>query len=187
MARPSSARRSYDLDAIGREELAMKVLVAVASRHDATRGIAQVIADELETSGLGVDLRDADAVANISDYRAIVLGSAIYTGGWLAEARHLVDFNGPALRKVPVWLFSSGPIGTDDAKTLDDLPEVQELMKATGAREHRVFAGRLDKRRLDPAERSVTKVVDAQEGDFRDLGAIIEWARSIASSLIRTT
>jgi menaquinone-dependent protoporphyrinogen oxidase len=163
----------------------MKVLVAVASRHDATRGIAEVIADELETSGLEVQRRDADTVPNIADYQAVVLGSAVYTGGWLAEAKHLVDFQGPALRKVPVWLFSSGPIGTDDTKTLDDLPEVQGLMKATGAREHRVFAGRLDKRRLDLTERSVTRVGDAQEGDFRDLGAIIEWAGSIASSLAR--
>lgn len=163
----------------------MKVLVAVASRHDATHGIAEVIADELETSGLEVQLRDADTVPNIADYQAVVLGSAIYTGGWLAEAKHLVDFQGPVLRKVPVWLFSSGPIGTDDTKTLDDLPEAQELMKATGAREHRVFAGRLDKRSLDPAERSVTKVVEAPEGDFRDLGAIIEWAGSIAQFLVR--
>lgn len=163
----------------------MKVLVAVASRHDATRGIAEVIADELETSGLEVELRDADAVANIADYQAVVLGSAIYTGGWLAEARHLVDFNGPALRKVPVWLFSSGPIGTDDTKTLDDPPEVAELIKATQAREHRVFAGRLDKQNLGLAERSVSRVVQAPEGDFRDLGAVIEWARSIALSLAR--
>jgi menaquinone-dependent protoporphyrinogen oxidase len=161
----------------------MKVLVAVASRHDATRGIAQVIADELETSGLEVDLRDADAAGNLADYQAVVLGSAIYTGGWLAEAKHLVDFHGPELRRVSVWLFSSGPIGTADAQTLDDSPEVQELMKATGAREHRVFAGRLDKRTLDVAERSVTKVVEAPEGDYRDLGAIIAWARSIGSSL----
>ena len=126
----------------------MKVLVAVASRHDATRGIAEVISDELETAGLEVDLRDADAVANIADYQAIVLGSAIYTGGWLGEAKHLVDFNGPALRLVPVWLFSSGPIGADDAKTLDDPPEIAELIKATQAREHRMFPGRLDKRSL---------------------------------------
>jgi menaquinone-dependent protoporphyrinogen oxidase len=161
----------------------MKVLIAVASRHDATRGIAQVIADELETSGLEVDLRDADAAGNLADYQAVVLGSAVYTGGWLMEARHLVDFHGPELRSVPVWLFSSGPIGTDDAQTLADPPEVQELIKATGAREHKVFAGRLDKRRLDLPERSVTKVVEAPEGDFRDLGEIIAWARSIGTSL----
>lgn len=162
----------------------MRVLVAVASRHNSTRDIAEVIADELETSGLEVDLRDADDVASIADYQAIILGSAIYTGDWLAEAKHLVNFNGPALRSVPVWLFSSGPIGADNEETLDDSPDVEALMEATGAREHRVFAGRLDKRGLDPAERSVTRVASAPEGDFRDLGGIIEWANSIASKLV---
>jgi menaquinone-dependent protoporphyrinogen oxidase len=161
----------------------MKVLVAVASLHDATRGIAQVIADELETSGLEVDLRDADAVANITDYQAVVLGSAVYTGDWLPDARHFVRAHGTGLKAMPVWLFSSGPIGAGDETTLADPPAVQELMKATGAREHRTFSGRLDKQGLELAERSVTKVVEAPEGDYRDLGSIIGWARSIASSL----
>jgi len=79
----------------------MKVLVAVASRHHATREIAEVIADELKASGLEVDLRDAEAVPEVGGYEAVILGSAVYTGGWLAAARHLVDFQGPALRNVP--------------------------------------------------------------------------------------
>jgi menaquinone-dependent protoporphyrinogen oxidase len=164
----------------------MKVLVAVASRHAATRDIAEVIADELRTSGLDVDLRDAEAVTDIGDYDAVVLGSAVYTGGWLAPARHLVDFQGLALRKVPVWLFSSGPIGTSDPKQLGDPPEVPYLMRATEAREHKTFAGRLDKESLDLAERLVSKVTEAPEGDYRDLGEVIGWASSIALQLAGT-
>jgi menaquinone-dependent protoporphyrinogen oxidase len=160
----------------------MKVLVAVASRHNATRDIAEVIAEELRTCGLEVDRRDAEAVSDITDYQAVVLGSAVYTGGWLAAARRFVRVYELNLRSVPVWLFSSGPIGIDP-KPLGDPPEVPELMEATQAREHRVFAGKLDKRSLSVAERLMTKVVSAPEGDFRDLGAIIAWARSIASSL----
>ena len=68
-------------------------------------------------------------------------------------------------------------------KTLDDPPEVQELMKASQAREHRLFAGRLDKQNLGLAERSVSRVVQAPEGDFRDWEAVRDWARSIAASL----
>jgi len=163
----------------------MKVLVAVASRHNATRDIAEVIADELRACGLEVDLRDAEAVSKITDYQAVVLGSAVYTGDWLPNARHFVRAHGPDLRAIPVWLFSSGPIGADEAWILGDPPEVAELIKATQAREHQVFAGRLDKQALGLAERLVSKVVEAPEGDYRDLGAIIEWARSIGSSLAR--
>jgi menaquinone-dependent protoporphyrinogen oxidase len=161
----------------------MKVLVAVASRHHATRDIAEVIADELKSAGLDVDLHDAEAVPDIGGYEAVILGSAVYTGGWLAAARHLVDFQGPALRNVPVWLFSSGPIGTDEPKLLGDAPEIPYLMRATQAREHRMFPGRLDKRSLEIAERFVNRVVEAPEGDYRNLGEVIVWANSIASQL----
>jgi menaquinone-dependent protoporphyrinogen oxidase len=163
--------------------IAVKVLVAVASRHQATREIAEVIADELKTSGLDVDLHDAEAVPDIGGYEAVILGSAVYTGGWLPAARQLVDFQGPALKEVPVWLFSSGPIGTDEPKQLGDPPEIPYLMRATQAREHRIFSGRLDKASLNLAERSVNRVIEAPEGDYRELGEVIEWANSIASQL----
>jgi menaquinone-dependent protoporphyrinogen oxidase len=161
----------------------MKVLVAVASRHHATREIAEVIADELKASGLDVDLRDAEAVPDVRRYEAVILGSAVYTGGWLAAARHLVDFQGPALRNVPVWLFSSGPIGTDEPSPLGDPPEIPYLMRATRSREHMMFAGRLDKGGLEIAERTVSRVIEAPEGDYRNLGEVIAWANSIASQL----
>jgi menaquinone-dependent protoporphyrinogen oxidase len=164
----------------------MKVLVAVASRHHSTHEIAEAIADELKTSGLDVDLLDAEAAPDVGTYEAVILGSAVYTGGWLPAARHLVDFQGSALRKVPVWLFSSGPIGTDEPKQLGDPPEIPYLMRATEAREHRIFPGRLDKRSLNLAERSVSRVVEAPEGDYRELGEVIEWANSIASQLADT-
>jgi menaquinone-dependent protoporphyrinogen IX oxidase len=53
-----------------KEEVVMKVLVAVAGRQNATRDIAELIADELQASGLEVELRAADAVLDMSDYEA---------------------------------------------------------------------------------------------------------------------
>jgi len=163
----------------------MKILVAVESRHNSTREIAETIACELRSSGLEVDLLAADAVLDIAGYEAVILGSAVYTGGWLRAAKRLALVHGSALKAVPVWLFSSGPIGTDDDRTLGDMPEVPELLNATQAREHRVFAGKLDKRGLGLAERFVSRVVQAPEGDFRDWDAVRAWARSIASTLTR--
>ena len=161
----------------------MKVLVAVASRHNATRDIAEMIADELQVSGFEVDLRAADAVLDIDGYEAVVLGSGVYMGRWLPAARHFVDVHGPALRTVPVWLFSSGPLGAEDPQPPGDPADIPALLEATHARDHKVFAGKLDKRSLGLAERLMAKAVHAPEGDFRDLGAVIEWARSIASSV----
>ncbi len=161
----------------------MKILVWVATEHGSTREIAETIADELRASSLEVDLHAAEAVRDITGFDAVVLGSAVYTGGWLPAARQFARANGPTLRTVPVWIFSSGPIGADDTKQLGDAPEFPELMALTQAREHKVFAGKLDKQSLGLAERFVTRVVQAPEGDFRDWQAIRDWARSIAASL----
>jgi len=163
----------------------MKVLVAVATKHGSTREIADAIVEELRASGLEVDLRAAGSVIEIASYEAVVFGSAVYTGGWLADATRFAHAHSWALRRMPVWLFSSGPIGLEGTKLLGDRPEVPELLKLTQAREHRVFRGKLDKQNLDAVDRYVTRVVQAPEGDFRDWEAVRDWARSIAASLKR--
>jgi menaquinone-dependent protoporphyrinogen oxidase len=166
-----------------KEEQTMKVLVAVATKHGSTGEIAEAIAGELRAAGLEVDVRPAGSVFEIAGYRAVILGSSVYAGDWLADARRFARVYGPALQRVPVWLFSSGPIGGDDSKLLNDRPDVSELKNLTKAREHRMFPGKLDKQSLDRLEQYVTRVVEAPQGDFRDWDAIRAWARGIAGYL----
>ena len=161
----------------------MHVLVVVASRHGSTLEVAQAIAEELRGAGQEVDLRAADEVASLDPYQAVVLGSAVYVGNWLPEARRFVEQHGAQLETRPVWLFSSGPLGAEDPKPAGDPTRLPELMQATRARDHRIFAGRLDRHELGLGERIVTRAVGAPEGDFRDWEAIRGWARQIAASL----
>ena len=161
----------------------MKVLVSVASHHGSTSEIAEAITGELRASGVEAELRAADAVQDITGYNAVVFGSAVYTGEWLAAAKCFARAHAWALRTMPVWLFSSGPIGAGDPKPLGDPAEIPELLKLTGAREHKLFAGKLDRQSLGIAERLVTRVAQALEGDFRDWDAVRAWARNIAASL----
>jgi menaquinone-dependent protoporphyrinogen oxidase len=56
-------------------------------------------------------------------------------------------------------------------------------MRATHARGHRVFVGKLNPGDLGFGERLMAKVVKAPEGDFRDWDAIRAWAREIAAAL----
>jgi menaquinone-dependent protoporphyrinogen oxidase len=161
----------------------MKVLVAVASRHESTREIAAAIAEELQAAGFDVDQRNVEQAGELDDYGAVVLGSAVYVGNWLPEARRFVERHRAHLAEMPVWLFSSGPIGADDPKPHGDPPVVAELMQVTHAREHRSFTGRLDPHSLGLCERLAVKVVHAPAGDFRHWDAIRVWARSIAEVL----
>ena len=161
-----------------------RILVASATRHGATAGIAAEIAEVLrrDVAGAVVDLRDAADAGEVADYDAAVIGSAVYLGRWLPAARDLVDGHRHVLSAMPVWLFSSGPLG-DPPVPADGPAEVAALGVAVGARGHRLFAGRLDRRALRWAERTTARVVHAPEGDFRDHDEIRQWASGVASAL----
>lgn len=160
----------------------MKVLVAVASRHGSTRGIADAIAGVLTAEHLDVTVADPDDVDSLEPYDAVVLGSAVYVGRWTASARSLVDRLAGDLADRPVWLFSSGPLG-DPPAPAGDPDEVPSLMTRLGARAHRTFGGALDKSRLALAERAVVALLQAPEGDYRNWAEITDWAGGIAEEL----
>jgi menaquinone-dependent protoporphyrinogen oxidase len=159
-----------------------RVLVVVASRHGATREIADAVAGVLRAAGLEVDLEYAEGgAADPAGYDALVLGSAVYYGTWLPSARDFARRHAPALADRPVWLFSSGPVGEPRTPKGGGLEE-REIVP--GARDHAVFGGRIDRRLLGMRERAVTRVVGAGEGDFRDWADITSWAAAIADELL---
>ncbi|WP_225753615.1 flavodoxin domain-containing protein [Actinotalea sp. Marseille-Q4924] len=160
----------------------MKVLVAVASRHGSTRGIADAIAEVLVADGLDVTVAEPDDVESVEPYDAVVLGSSVYVGRWNASARSMVDRLAGELAARPVWLFSSGPLG-DPPAPAGDPEEVPSLMTRLGARAHRTFGGALDKSRLALAERAVVALLQAPEGDYRCWPEIRDWAGGIAEEL----
>jgi menaquinone-dependent protoporphyrinogen oxidase len=163
----------------------MRVLVTVSSKHGATAEIAERIGGALRAAlpdDTRVDVVRAEDVSTVDDYDAVVLGSAVYMGHWLDGARQLAKTQAGALSGLPVWLFSSGPIG-DPPKPEEEPVDVAQAMTASGARAHRVFTGRLDRHRLGFAEKAVVMALRAPEGDFRDWAAIDAWAADIAAEL----
>ena len=53
----------------------MKILVAYASKHGSTKGIAERIAQTLERAGLDATLKPADDAGLVDSYDALVIGS----------------------------------------------------------------------------------------------------------------
>jgi len=160
----------------------MNILVTVASKHGATGEIGEVVAGVLRDAGLQAETRRPQDVASLDGFDAVVLGSAIYAGRWLEPARTFADRHGAALATRPVWLFSSGPLG-DPPMPPGEPTEAASVGIRVGARGHRSFAGRLDRRHLGLLERTVTRAVRAPDGDFRDWKAIRSWADEIAREL----
>lgn len=160
-----------------------RVLVAAASKHGATAQIAEHIGDVLRRRGCDVTVADTADLDAVAGYDAVVLGSAVYAGHWLADATQVAHLIADSRPRPAVWLFSSGPVG-DPPKPHEDPVDVAAIVDATTARDHRLFAGKIDRSQLGFAERAIMLAVRATEGDFRDFDAITTWVNGIAKELL---
>lgn len=160
----------------------MKVLVTAASRHGATTEVAASIGAILQAAGLEVHVLHASEVTGLDGFDAVIIGSAVYVGRWLEPARELVEREKVALCRIPVWLFSSGPVG-DPPKPVEEPLDDSPLAALVGARGHRTFAGRIDRKQLGFGEKAIMAAVRAPEGDFRPWNEIEAWANEIAAAL----
>ncbi|MDS0134711.1 MULTISPECIES: flavodoxin domain-containing protein [unclassified Amycolatopsis] len=168
----------------------MKILVAVATRHGATREIAESVATALGAAptdagvGAQVEVRDAGLVRSVDGFDAVVIGSAVYLGHWLEPARELVESFSDELRRVPVWLFSSGPVG-EPKRPAEEPVAVEDLAQRLNARGHRLFGGKIDRRTLKFPERAVVTALRVADADNRDWPTIRAWGREIGTNLAR--
>jgi menaquinone-dependent protoporphyrinogen oxidase len=174
----------------------MQVLVAYATRHGATRGIAERIAERLRADGLDAEARPAAQVRDADRYGAFVVGGAAYMFHWLDNATKFVERNRDLLASRPTWLFSSGPLGTDlvdkDGRDVfettipKEFPRLGAMIRPRG---EKVFFGALDlsAKPIGMAERFMRIMPAGRDalptGDFRDWPAIDAWADSIAAAL----
>lgn len=177
----------------------MKVLVAYASKTGFTKGIAEFVGDKMRQAAIPVDVEEVGKVTDLRLYDAYVIGSATYMYHWLKEAKEFVSKNRTVLATRPVWLFSSGPVGTKmtDDKGRDLLEssvpkDIEDFRKWFQPRGHQVFFGGLDGARLTGSVGFMYKLVmksesarkSMPEGDFRDWKAIEVWANGIVDALL---
>jgi menaquinone-dependent protoporphyrinogen oxidase len=173
----------------------MRVLVVHASRYGATQGIAEHIAGTLRQHGVEATVQSAEQADDPADYAAAVIGSAVYFGHWMKPATEFARGNSDTLANRPVWLFSSGPLGT-------------EAKRCAGSRPARCFGTSRDRRvstdhqaagppgvlwRIAPKQAGVThglvmkfaKHANAPfpDGDFRDWSDIEAWGNRIAQAV----
>jgi menaquinone-dependent protoporphyrinogen oxidase len=184
-----------------------RVLIVHASRHGATAGIAERIAEVLRTTGVEASVAAAAEMPDPSPMDACVVGGAVYMGSWVKEGTEFLERYAPTLAERPVWLFSSGPLTGSSMESKEPVDPIEnalgpaegpgsggrrrleELAARIHPREHRVFAGAFDPT-LPPkamSERAVRMMPGSKRilppGDYRDWPAIEAWAREIADAL----
>lgn len=158
------------------------VLVAYSSKMGGTEQIASLIARTLFGRGVDVTLQPAMRVHTLEPYDAVVVGSAIYSGGWQRDSVRVIGMLAEREKKPPVWLFHSGPLGDSVEDQPQRLPDVvRRLTERVELREVATFGGRLDEHPKGLMARAMARSL---AGDWRDWGRITEWATTIADAVL---
>ena len=161
----------------------MKVLIVYASKYGSTGGVATAIAETLRSRGHRVDAVEVASAPAPAGHDAVVVGSGVYMGAWLEPAAAYLDAHAATLSERPVWLFGVGPLGAENPQPAGDPEGASGLVARVGARAYVTLTGALDRSRLSFADRLITRLVKAPDGDFRDWQAIRAWAEGIADAL----
>jgi menaquinone-dependent protoporphyrinogen oxidase len=170
--------------------MAETILVAYATRYGSTQEVADAVAGAMREQGATVEVRPAGEVKSLSGYVAVVVGTPLYIGSMLKDARRFLERNREELQRTPVAAFALGPL-----QTSDDLAEAGRQFDAALSKipwfkpvATSVFVGVFDPTKLRFPD-SLLKTLPASPLhdlgalDERDWDAIRAWARELPSVL----
>lgn len=167
--------------------MSSKVLVVFASKYGATKEIAEALSEALNERGTAAKVAPAGEVMDLTGYDAVVVGSAVYHGRWLEEARRFVTGRRSELEAMPTWFFSSGPTGGSPAQEAAvqrscgfDTPIPRALTgvaRQIQVRGHATFGGTIGEGATGMLGRWMPR------GDWRDFDQVKEWAGVISDQL----
>jgi menaquinone-dependent protoporphyrinogen oxidase len=158
----------------------MRVLVTWGSKRGGTAGIGRALADALAEHGMDVVAAPAEEAPAPAGFDAAIVGGAVYANRWTASARRFVHRHLDALRRIPVWFFSSGPLDDSaDRGEVDEPMAIAVLAERAGARGHVIFGGR-----LEPGARGLAAAMArTHAGDWRSPRRIRAFADRVAAEL----
>jgi len=170
--------------------MARKVLLAYATRYGSTEEVAVTVAGKLREGGLAVEVQPVKKVRSLEGNEAVVLGTPIYVGSLLKDARKFLDGHQAELEKLPVAVFALGPIRAGEELLASRGQLETALAKTPWLKpvDTEVFVGKYDPDRLGMGDKMLTALpasplhgVPAQ--DDRDWDAIEAWAAKLAGTL----
>lgn len=165
----------------------MTVLVAYASHHGATEGIARFIAAAIADHDIATETRRVDGVESLHGYDAVVLGAPVYDQRWPVEANQFVGRFGETLAVRPSWVFSVGSFGDTQPLvgriTHKEPKDIGALRTALRPRDYRVFRGVIQKDQWPWWSRVFFHLFGGRFGDRREWDAVAAWADRIGAEL----
>ena len=169
-----------------------KILLAYATKYGSTREVAEVIGQVSCQAGATVDIKCIKNVKDLSDYDAVIIGSAIQYDQWMPEARKFVTTHQNNLSKIPVaFFFTCLTLSSQTEKAehqamaySDKLYALHPQIKPFSVGR---FAGVLDYRKMSFFSRLIARgiltIFGVKEGDYRNWDAIRLWANDVHTKL----
>ncbi len=168
-------------------------LVAYDSKFSSTGKIAETIAMTLCEQGASVDVRLVSKVTSVDAYESVVIGSPIYYGFWLPDAKaFLKKFEDKlAKRRVAVFVVSNtvregrdSPESRAKVKKYFIDPTIEDFPKILPVEPHGIFGGKMDSRQWSWFEAAVMGMMGLKDNDSRDPNKVKVWAGQISKSLL---
>ena len=161
------------------------VLIAYATRYGTTKEIAEEIQGVLAEDDIESDLINVMEIRTIDAYDAVILGSPVYMGKMLIEARDFCQKYMPFFAGKWVAIFVDGisccPPGEKSEQVL--FAAIDDMKDCVIPAAKMAFCGSLDPSVLTEADAQIANMVHPPVGDFRDHEAIRAWAREVASAI----
>lgn len=162
-----------------------RTLIAYATKYGTTKEIAEEVQAVLAENNIESDLINLMEIGPIDAYNAVIIGSPVYMGKMLIEARDFCQKYMPFLAGKWVAIFVDGisccPPGDNSERAL--FAAIDEMNNYVKPAVKKVFTGSLDLSVLTEADAQIADMVHPPVGDFRDHEAIRNWAREIASAI----
>ena len=170
----------------GTQNSTFKILVVYATRAGSTIEVAQAIGKKLAAGGAAVDVKPVKNAANLKDYQAVILGSAIRRGAVLPEVTDFAKTNKEELKNIPVAGFIVCMILREDNEQNREKAAsyIKPLQGELSFVDVGFFTGKLDYSRLNFIDAFIIKYfIGTPEGDLRDWQKINEWAENLGIKL----
>ncbi len=168
-----------------------KVLITYSTRTGSSKGVAESIGTTLSGLGEVVDVAPMQEVTDLSQYSAVIAGSAIQAGKWLPEAMSFIQTHQPGLKNKNfaaflVCMTLAMPKGNSYRGTVSSwLQPVRDIVKPVS---EGLFAGTLDIKRIaslsDKLKFKLSVLFGVwKEGDHRDWDSIKNWTHDLKELL----
>lgn len=170
----------------------MKILVAYDTVHGSTAEIAQFMGNVLREYQHEVTVARVSEIKTVQGYDAYVLGTPVYGGMWLTGMSQFLDHFEAELSLKPVyfWIACIRVMEEGGYAHARENYVYHPALEKIGARELKIFAGKLNLEEIDWNERwTLSARYDGHQlpgklnDDFRNWDAIREWSQQIHAAL----